>query len=1699
MGVPKFYRWISERYPCLSEVVKEYQIPEFDNLYLDMNGIIHICSHPNDNDPHFRITEEKIFKDIFHYIEVLFRLIRPREVFFMAVDGVAPRAKMNQQRSRRFRSAREAVESEKRAKERGEDLPKEARFDSNCITPGTEFMARLDAQLQYFVTSKVSHDKMWQNCKIIYSGHQTPGEGEHKIMEYIRHSKSQQDYNPNIRHCLYGLDADLIMLGLTSHEPHFSLLREEVRFGGKKQQSSRTATIEETTFHLLHLSLMREYINYEFSSLQTTLPFPYDLECILDDWVMMGFLVGNDFIPHLPHLHINKEALPILYSKYKEVLPTLDGYLNQGGTLHLGRFEKFMAKLAEFDVEQFQETNADLKYFNKKRLKDGKAFGPKKGKESENPFDVLGEEEDDDEEMPDLCKTLAKLNYTPDPEFMLDDEYDDDDEDMEVTEFRQHKRDYYKTKMHLLKVDEKALANQATSYVRGIQWILHYYYDGICSWSWYYPFHYSPYISDIKDFADMKMEFELGEAFLPYEQLLGVLPPLSQELLSPAYRGLMVNIDSPLKEFYPDDFETDLNGKQQDWEAVVLIPFLDEKKLLEAMNQCNEKLTKEERKRNKHGPMYVYTYTPENLGEYQAPKLFPPVSINHALMKLVWRKEWEINPADIYKGLCKGVRQDLYFAGFPTLKHIPHKFHIYKAGVKVFQQNSRGDNFILDIIEKQEIPDMYDLANQMLRKEIFVSWPHLVEAKVVSLSDGNERYTKDEEEIVNTPLNGSQKDEFFLTRDLVATHYHDRYGINVGDIPVLVYAVPMTGRKYVAAQDGMMTLEKEWSKVVQGYALQAVVQDIGVHDPNYKLHMTPQEYFPTRTKIFMLGQPHYGCMGEVIEIDPNHKGRIRVAMTVNNEPNFDPVKDIQHQLGDSFMTAYYAAQKVGVSPQLLARLTGTVFLAPPKSLANSSGMEPNEGRSNRINIGLNLKNNRKSEEVSGYSKKTTEQGISTWKYSEKAVEAVLHYQRNFPEIFEHMAGFAGQNDVFYQDEVFGADKYKERVAELTDWLKNADFAKAERQPCGTKTLGEAVVKRLVEELDKVATVRARVVKMQVRPHLLFKPNPLQGSSPPDPTVQYKLFDRVINIREGFSVPLGARGTVIGIQPAEKDADVLYDVLFDEPFVGGLTLRGEASSSRCYRLHWASLINTSHGNRTPGSTTSHRVANLHQNNVPMENQWRKPIQHHHYQQQQQYRPANNYNNQYTSPMRWPIKSQVEKEVITLHSNSQPPNIQTHPVIVQRNPLSTNTPHSQNHLARNNKTGYSQSGNVTASGVSQTNKATSSPQPPDPNQLPSPSALRPANNTANTAPVPVMNGDMTQHRVMQSPSPGSHLEKPVLLRSPDEVEVVVHGTYYATWNRILNYGLTSSSRGFIPCFPFVPVEKMGPRSFQLFIFINVRAAMADGIKFFKTSERQILCSGRSKGILPAKYFSKVVDAETRSIIYPLQHNSHAFGPGPHNQSGPRPSGGWGRGRGGGSEQSQPIQLYQDIWSQVQRMDSDKVDLRPVQTQMLTQILNIQPDSPISAPPPPSQPKAQTRELTVQDIFQGVSAHAQQSAIPPKASMGDTNILSLFSGAQPTYHHSHHLPSQPDNGSNNNNTSHKSSSPAKSAFVPTQVIRNQTPRKPKGNSSDTHTDSQGCVTGAQSLDNHKENQQQTTTQHQHQQDKDKNPAHLTASPFK
>jgi hypothetical protein len=169
--VTSCFEFIRERYPLISQLIQDDRIPEFDNLYLDMNGIIHNVSHPDDS-ASYRIAEEQIFLGVFAYISHLFSVIKPQKLFFLAIDGVAPRAKMNQQRSRRFRTAKEMKEVLDKAKAKGEVIPEGDGFDSNCITPGTPFMARLSAQLKYFIAKKVSEDSDWRGVEIILSGHE---------------------------------------------------------------------------------------------------------------------------------------------------------------------------------------------------------------------------------------------------------------------------------------------------------------------------------------------------------------------------------------------------------------------------------------------------------------------------------------------------------------------------------------------------------------------------------------------------------------------------------------------------------------------------------------------------------------------------------------------------------------------------------------------------------------------------------------------------------------------------------------------------------------------------------------------------------------------------------------------------------------------------------------------------------------------------------------------------------------------------------------------------------------------------------------------------------------------------------------------------------------------------------------------------------------------------------------------------------------------------------------------------------------------------------------------------------------------------------------------------------------------------------------------------------------------------------------
>jgi len=176
-------------------------------------------------------------------------------VLFISIDGVAPRSKMNQQRSRRFRSAQESLASFNRKQALRQhwvsqygiqneliDRFVENRFDSSLITPGTEFMADLAVALRFYIYERSNSHKLWQGLTVLFSDSNVPGEGEHKILEFIRLQRAQTGYSPNVTHCLYGADGDLIMLALSAHEPHFYIIREQmIDFRDNREQLGQSA------------------------------------------------------------------------------------------------------------------------------------------------------------------------------------------------------------------------------------------------------------------------------------------------------------------------------------------------------------------------------------------------------------------------------------------------------------------------------------------------------------------------------------------------------------------------------------------------------------------------------------------------------------------------------------------------------------------------------------------------------------------------------------------------------------------------------------------------------------------------------------------------------------------------------------------------------------------------------------------------------------------------------------------------------------------------------------------------------------------------------------------------------------------------------------------------------------------------------------------------------------------------------------------------------------------------------------------------------------------------------------------------------------------------------------------------------------------------------------------------------------------
>lgn len=1225
MGIPKFFRYISERWPMILQLIEGNQIPEFDNLYLDMNSILHSCTHGNDDDVTKRMTEEEVFAKIFAYIDHLFHTIKPKKVFYMAIDGVAPRAKMNQQRARRFRSAMDAEKALEKAISRGEEIPKGEPFDSNSITPGTEFMAKLTKNLQYFIHDKITNDSKWREIDIIFSGHEVPGEGEHKIMDFIRNLRAQDDFDSNTRHCIYGLDADLIMLGLSVHDPHFALLREEVVFG---RRSSVAKSLENQNFYLLHISLLREYMQLEFQEIADEIQFEYDFERILDDFILVMFVIGNDFLPNLPDLHLNNGAFPVLLQTFKEALLHLDGYMNEHGQINLKRLGIWLEYLSQFELMNFERSDVDVAWFNKQlenislegekqRARTGKKLLLKQQKKivglvkpwiidvmskrypadlPEEQIPTLTLDDDRIEENLEFLKELAfqlglfvthsksqdiyslKMDFDAINPQETTEEFEErqksvrktlkryqqailveDQEELDTEKeiynerFVTWKDKYYNSKLGFSYNDTEKLTELCQNYVEGLQWVLYYYYKGCPSWGWYFRHHYAPRISDLTKGLDQIIKFNKGTPFTPFQQLMAVLPERSKNLIPAALRPLMFDEHSPIRDFYPKEVELDKNGKTADWEAVVLLSFVDEQRLIDAMAPYLLKLTPEEKVRNGSGRDLIYTFNPQVDVLYKSPLsgMFSDIEHDHCV-------EREFVPPTVGEfryGLLEGAKVGSnLLAGFPSLETIPFSSELIYNETRVFQQPSRQQSMVLqveNIFEENSIT-LDELSKRFMNKVVYTRWPFLRESKLVGINDGHNVYESLKPgKTIRRPADDSDVKLFKSLSASMVRNYSKDKAVSLKKVDAIIKVLPVTDLVRTARGAFVKTFAPE----PEYYPLQLMVESVSNQDERFvEREPAPiDKEFPKDSHVIFLGDYAYG--GEAI-VD-GYSTSTRLKLTVKKRfAGAEPTIGKERARIDNSLVKYFpsfvVAKTLQLHPLFLSKITAKFLIA------NAAGKH--------VNVGIPIKFEARHEKVLGYARRNPK----GWEFSTLAIQLIEEYKKTFPDFFGRLSqtrsNIPSIGELFPELPESKANQILDNVA---TWLKSVTekFVKVSLESDSlTKMSMQAIEEHVVaysSHLDKIEKKQLAKVPCDA----VLDP---KNSFTLLRRQKFELGDRVIYVQDSGKVPLFSKGTVVGYTTLGSRLSV--QVLFDNELVAANNFGGRLRSNRGLGLDASFLLN-----------------------------------------------------------------------------------------------------------------------------------------------------------------------------------------------------------------------------------------------------------------------------------------------------------------------------------------------------------------------------------------------------------------------------------------------------------------------------------------------------------------------------------------------
>ena len=527
MGIPKLFTYINSYFDSCVIPFNFSEKTTVDHLFIDSNCLLHVAAqHVFNYGQNKRIfypynflsfsDKEKLVFDLYFkkILELTHRVV-PKKSLFIAVDGVAPVAKQLQQRQRRFIAAKSSEDAE---------------FDSNSITPGTLFMFRLKKYMHHAIKNALDLGLFGiQNLHVYFSSPNVPGEGEHKLLMYIR--QNTKIHNDSM--CIFGPDGDLIMLclALSTNVQKLWLCREDF--------------LDPFKYNLVNISKLKEQVLTKMNGNN------------IYDFIVLGFLLGNDFLPRIKMFYTLESGLNLLFKVYKY----LGKELVTNKNLNIANMMDFFRILAMYEQKYIQK---QLFLSVEEKFKDNTLYECT----SNDVVDLklLSTEYFGQKEMKEIVK-----------------EY------MSCLEWNLI---YYITELpdwHL---------SYAHHYAPFVSHIVSF-------------FEYNNVQADILN-SEFVCQNIVGTS--PFLQLVMVLPPSSAHLLPKPFQRILIHPDSPLVKdgYYPTNFEIDMEGKTQDYQGVALLPFLEIKKA-QTVYQKVENLVKKTYPRNKTDNLVLYSKGVKNI------------------------------------------------------------------------------------------------------------------------------------------------------------------------------------------------------------------------------------------------------------------------------------------------------------------------------------------------------------------------------------------------------------------------------------------------------------------------------------------------------------------------------------------------------------------------------------------------------------------------------------------------------------------------------------------------------------------------------------------------------------------------------------------------------------------------------------------------------------------------------------------------------------------------------------------------------------------------------------------------------------------------------------------------------------------------------------------------------------------------------